>query len=284
MNYPTDMFSAELLKFAGIDSEFFLSGPSVSNTCFDILFKMGCNPIILIGQDLSYTELEVEENRPGSPDKEGMVLENDIHGKSVYTNAVFLSMRNWFEGYFEKARERVEIINATEGGLNIRFAENENLSEVIKRLNFKEICLADRIGKVYDNSRFPKYISISFEEYVKLVGHEIEKLEKYCLEQDKIVNLIEKGVYHPKKNRKTFERMVGRVAEITGLVVSSSIYNTLLKNILDIDFYLVKLEVDRATEQLKDYEDVKAIYTKAMRYQSDLLKDKLSKLKTFLRA
>jgi hypothetical protein len=275
MNYPTDLFSAELLKYADIPSEFFLSGPSVANTCFDILFKMGCNPIILIGQDLSYLDTDM-------PSKEGMVQENDIHGKPVYTNAVLLSMRNWFEGYFEKVGNRVEIIYATEGGLDIKFAKNEILKDVIERLDFKEICLEDEFKRIYESGMFPEIINIKLQEYKKSVELEIDRLYEYCSEQHKIVSLIEKGVYHPNKDSKTFNRMAGRVNEITNITVNSKIYNTLLKNILDIDFYLIKLEVDRATENLKNYNDVKNIYTKAMKYQSELLKEKLSKLKEYL--
>lgn len=277
MNYPIDMFSAEFLRYAGIPSEFFLSGPSVANTCFDILFKMGCNPIILIGQDLSYPDMNMRN-------KEGMVRENNIYGEPVYTNAVLLSMRNWFEGCFEKARDRVEIINATEGGLDIQFAGNGIFEDVIKRLDFKEVCLADEFKRIYEAGRFPESITARYDEYKKTIGLEIDRLYEYCSEQYKIVGLIEKGVYHPGKNSKAFNKMAARVSEITSLTVNSRIYNTLLKNILDIDFYLIKLEVDRATENLKNYDDVRDVYTKAMKYQSDLLKEKLMKLREYLSA
>jgi hypothetical protein len=275
INYPVDLFTADLLKFAGIKSDFFLSGPSVANTCFDILFKMGCNPIIIIGQDLSY---------PVEGDiKEGMILENDIFGKPVYTNAGFISMRNWFEGYFEKVKGRVEIINATGGGLNIQHAVNKDFKDVVDGLSTADVDFTERIKLIHQSCRFPKEIDCKLRDYKKIVGLEIDRLEQYCDEQQKIVNLIEKEVYHPRKNGKVFNKMVGRVADITNLVVNSGIYNTILKNIVDIDFYLIKLEVDRAVEGLKDYKDVKSIYTKAMKYQSDLLKEKLVEVKEYLK-
>lgn len=274
INYPVDLFTADLLKFAGIRSDFFLSGPSVANTSFDILFKMGCNPIIIIGQDLSF---------PCEGDiKEGIVQEEDIFGKPVYTTAGFISMKNWFEGYFEKVKDRVEIINATGGGLNIQHARNEEFKDVVGRLGVSKLDLTGEIKLIHENCRFPEEISAKLSDYKKIVGLEIDKLEQYCDEQLRIVNLIEKEVYHPQKDRKVFNKMVGRVTDITNLVMNSCIYNTLLKNIVDIDFYLIKLEVDRAVEGLKDYKDVKSIYTKAMRYQSDLLKEKLVKVKEYL--
>ena len=55
MNFSVDYYSMEFLKFSGIESEIFQSGPSVSNTSFDIAYKMGCYPIIFMGQDLAFT-------------------------------------------------------------------------------------------------------------------------------------------------------------------------------------------------------------------------------------
>ncbi len=283
MNYPTDLFSAELLRFAGINSSFFLSGPSVANTCFDILFKMGCNPIILIGQDLAYTNIDVKGGGTDDSAREGMVLEEDIFGNPVYTNAVFISMRNWFEGYFEKVRDKVEIINATGGGLNIRHARNENFREAAGRLNSKIKDLHDNIEQIYQSGKFPEDIGETFNKYKGLIELEVDKLEGYCDEQLKIVSLIEKDIYHPQKDRRTFNKMASRVDEITNLVMNSSIYSTILKNIVDIDFYLIKLEVDRAVEECRDYKDAKDIYIKAMRYQSNLLKEKLAGIKEYLK-
>jgi len=40
-------------------------------------------------------------------------------------------------------------------------------------------------------------------------------------------------------------------------VLQSPIYNSLLKNLVEIDFYIIKAEVDRLVKILTKYDDIK---------------------------
>jgi len=109
MNYPIDMYTAGFFEYAGIKSDFFLSGPSVANTCFDILFKMGCDPIILSVRTWRLHTEACMQVRCGNgcrrcrgSKKKGYVLAKDIYGNEVYTTRPFLAMRNWFEDILKK--------------------------------------------------------------------------------------------------------------------------------------------------------------------------------------
>lgn len=290
MNYPVDLYTADFLDFAEIKTDFFQSGPTVSNTCFDVLLKMGCNPIILIGQDLAYTDekkyasgiYDKVLNQLTEREKEGFIIKKDIYGNNVYTKTSFLSMKNWFEGYFEAVKDKVEIINATEGGLNIEFARNDTLKNVIDKCNFQEQVITSRIAEIHNRHGFPKDIDDKLKDYRQHIDSEIRKLEEFSRKQLKLVNLIKRDVYHPSKDKRAFDKIVFRVSEITNQVVSSPIYYSMLQNIIEIEFYLIKAEVDRATKELTAYEEVKDIFINAIIKQNNILVEAINKIKGIL--
>ncbi|MGD0622017.1 MAG: 6-hydroxymethylpterin diphosphokinase MptE-like protein [Thermacetogeniaceae bacterium] len=110
--------------------------PSVSICAIDYAFKLGCNPIILIGQDLCYYDHKVHAGEEagslasynGAPHH---ML--DINGLPVITDNAFLSMRHSLELQNQKYGGRVQIINATEAGLGIPGIENLSFREAIAR-------------------------------------------------------------------------------------------------------------------------------------------------------
>ena len=116
-------------NFAMIDDH-----PSVSNCAIDYAFKLGCNPIILIGQDLCYYEnkLHADEeavNLPGSRTKISKLL--DINGLPVVTNNAFLAMRYELETQTQQYKGQVQLINATEAGLGVPGIANRRFRDVI---------------------------------------------------------------------------------------------------------------------------------------------------------
>jgi hypothetical protein len=289
MDYSTDLYTDTFFRKSQIDSTIFMSGPSVSNTCFDIMFRMGCNPIILIGQDLAYTDKKMyagENSEQIFEDeaellRKGYCIDKDIFGKEVITNSAFLSMRNWFEGYFENIKEKVEIINSTEGGLEIENARNEKFESAIQKYITADLGVSVLITQIYEQGRFNKDIQSKLAEYKTFIVNEMEKLENYTRDHAKIIDLIKRDIYHPMKNKKAFERAVTQLNNLMDLVMESPIYNSLLKNMIELDFYLIKAAVDRDTSGLDSYNDAKRIYVEAMEKQNEFLKSKLRKLKEF---
>jgi hypothetical protein len=281
MNYTVDNYTAEFFKFSNIKSEYILSGPTVANTCGDLLFKMGCDPIILVGQDLAYSDKIVDEKENNDPN---LIVEADIFGQPVYTDNVFLSMRNWFESYFEIIKDKVEVFNATEGGLNIENTKKTRLAELISRIKLAEHDMEGLISRIHSQSRFIHEVDKRLGEFNKRLVAEINKFERLFDEQESIVDSIAKGTYHPSKNKNLFNKMAKRVSEITDMLLDSAFYSILLKNLVDIDFYLIKLEVDRATKQFSDYESLKQVFTTAMKRQIILVKNKTKNIKGYIEA
>jgi len=116
------------------------SGGSVATTVFDMLLNFGCDPIILMGQDLAYTGREIhctgtyhnDDWLPGINRlknleciNQGVIRKRKIkyvpgYGGStpVITDFVFDLYKSWFED--SSGRVKVDVINATEGGAEIK--------------------------------------------------------------------------------------------------------------------------------------------------------------------
>ena len=290
INYPVDLYTAYFLEFAGIKSDFILTGPSVSNTSFDLLCRMGCNPVIMVGQDMAYTggilyagkDKGFNMESVKDPQQSGYILTEDIYGNEVYTTMAFNAIKYWFEGYIETLGGNVDFINATEGGQNIKGARNAKLTDVIKEFDFKSGNFNGCIKEIYDKSRFPGNITEKLSEYKILVKNEILKIEKFSVRQMMLVELLKKDIYHPAKGKKAFERVVNEISTLSDNVIKSPVYFSLLRNLVEIDFYLLKMELERAVSDLSCYQQVKDHYINAIKEQNQILEQSLKKVKLII--
>jgi len=106
---------------------------------FNLATFMGCDPVIMMGQDLCYTDslmhvkggsylTEVEEAIHVA---RGMVTKN-IFEETVKTYQTFWTYKTTFEGFIEKFSGTV--LNATEGGLPLKGADIVRLLDVLPQL------------------------------------------------------------------------------------------------------------------------------------------------------
>jgi hypothetical protein len=130
------------------------SGGSVATSIFDLLLNLGCNPIILIGQDLAYTGREIhcsgthhnEEWIPGinrfsnldtinqNIIRKRMIKYVEAYGghEKVISDFVFDLYKTWFSDSVKKVSVRV--FNATEGGARIDNTIESSMSAIIQSL------------------------------------------------------------------------------------------------------------------------------------------------------
>ncbi|KNZ70107.1 hypothetical protein Tfer_1248 [Thermincola ferriacetica] len=115
-------------------------GGSVATAAFDLAVKMGCDPVIFVGQDLSYPG--------GKSHADGTVFESvivkddgaknkmyveDIYGNQVLTDASMYTFLQWFEQAIDALKHERLFIDATEGGAKIRGTRIMTLREVIDK-------------------------------------------------------------------------------------------------------------------------------------------------------
>lgn len=115
-------------------------GGNVASAAFTMGLIMGCNPIILVGQDLA---LEGDVLHPGGVRNPG---EDEVlryrrfpmegQERVVYGHSAMVSYLSWYEEsarYLTRVRPDVLLINATEGGARIRGFEEMSLEEACER-------------------------------------------------------------------------------------------------------------------------------------------------------
>jgi len=126
-------------EWIDIDKGILDIGPSAGNMAFKILEYMGCDPIILIGQDLAYGDGDIthakgntygEKEKAYMDEKKMLEVEGNYVDK-IKTNLVW----NTFRQYYNKdvSMFKGTVINATEGGAKISGTKIMSFQEAIDK-------------------------------------------------------------------------------------------------------------------------------------------------------
>ncbi len=127
----------------------FSEGGSVAHTVYSTAWLLGCDPIVLVGQDLAlgpagrtHSALSVhghihappaDANRDPASERPRYVLPG-YHGGEVETLREFYCYHAWFEDRFRTDAAQRTIVNATEGGARIRGTVQRPLAEVVAEM------------------------------------------------------------------------------------------------------------------------------------------------------
>ena len=132
-----DTISSFLLK---LDNKTQLDGvmdaPSIAVVTLQLLYKLGFNPIILVGQNLAYADnrryaVGIEYEKKFRITKtDGLIRIKDVEGKEVYTSLGFDRMRKNME-YFIQGMADVKVINTTRGGADIKGTTYQTIDELM---------------------------------------------------------------------------------------------------------------------------------------------------------
>lgn len=163
--------------------EFVNQGQSSATVAFAVAKAAGCNPIILIGQDLAFTEgkkhsdLTHTEYEGVNDDREadGVYLE-DYEGNLLPSDIVYKIFKEWYE-YQIALNSEIEVIDATEGGAYIQGTKVMTLEEAIKK--YCNLPLKDHLVShlkdvvIAEKDRITKYKTI-----IEDINEQISKLKK----------------------------------------------------------------------------------------------------------
>lgn len=141
------------------------SGGSVATDAMSLAIMLGFSTIILIGQDLAFTdgrghaagfEKSEKENREHLLQRHLTEVEA-LGGGRILTDVQMASYREWFEMKIAEKKDEISVINATEGGARIHGAVEMTLKQAIKSycnasIDFDEIlknipCMFDSVQK-----------------------------------------------------------------------------------------------------------------------------------------
>jgi len=149
-SWLTDLFGDKQLNTAGT---------SVAVTAFNIGLAWQCNPIILVGQDLAFTDGIQYAGQKSSNKVATAFYEIDgYHGGKVSTSYGYKVAHYEFEMIVERVSasgDQVSLINATEGGACIKGFTQQPLKSLLGALSDHEEVLREKLQSAIDN--FEKY-------------------------------------------------------------------------------------------------------------------------------
>lgn len=188
-------FGRNVYERFGKGLPFLETGGSVANNAFSFIRDCGCNPIILVGQDLAYTNMKSHADgtfRDKMQDvnmSERVYIEiEDIYGNTTLTTGDFKHYLEWFEEKIE-CLEDVEVIDATEGGAKIHGATLMTLRDAVAAYCKEEF----EIAKYFDEAP-----DVFTEE-------ERKEVEAYLLDTPNILDKIKKKA---KRGKQDYEDMI----------------------------------------------------------------------------
>jgi len=132
------------------------TGGSVANTAFSMAQFLGFKTIILMGQDLAFTNNKkhagnvYDEKSIGEDESAAYTEIEGIDGKPILTFLNFKIYRDWFEAEIRDNPD-INVINATEGGAKIHGACNQTLNDTIQSFCKKEINFKKPIAESKDS-------------------------------------------------------------------------------------------------------------------------------------
>lgn len=138
---------------------YLIPGGTVLSVAFDLVFRLGCDPIVFVGQDLSYPgpgshSSETVYGSESSEDVitamgEDIVYHKDIFGRELPTLKSMFVTKQWLEWAFSnwKRKNPPRIFNCTEGGILSEHCEISPFQETIFRYCKKKINLKWKIRK-----------------------------------------------------------------------------------------------------------------------------------------
>ncbi|MBF0474270.1 MAG: motility associated factor glycosyltransferase family protein [Deltaproteobacteria bacterium] len=225
-------------KWLGIDRGILEIGPSVSLMASKIAEKMGCDPIIWIGQDLAYGEDEVthadgtvhyhdhvpEETRTF---REFIVEGNN--GRPIKSNEVWYAMLKNFE--LDIAQFPGTYINATEGGAKITGAKVMPLQEVIEKYlqeSFDSVSILKQYLVPPNNER---------------QQDELRRLEELCQTTNGLlqttINLCKKGITKIEKLQKKLNKMIAAEGPMQIKDMDPKIFIDTVADLEKIKFHMI---------------------------------------------
>lgn len=219
------------------------AGATVSHLAVYLAVHLGCDPIVLIGQDLGYTHhvyympgtaihgmwrpelnrfctMEMKEWERIVRHRKLLMKVRDIHGKEIYTDEQLFTYLQQFEGDFASLPGRV--VNATEGGVHIAGTRVMTLQEV---------------GETYCRRRIP---DDAFAYLDQLDWQNTSRLKQGRRELQARMGEVEAML-------ETCQTLVGVLDELKGLLSEPAAFN---RRIAEVDTLRLKIRAQEKTYRL----------------------------------
>ncbi len=199
-------------------------GYNVINFCVEIARAMGCSPIIFVGVDLAYTDMQsyapgvIANNQikkkdilKGTDFDLTALKRKDIHDKPIYTLWKWISESEWI-GQYATDHPKIQLINATEGGLGFPGVPNLSFKSVARKHLTKTFDFPRRIRKGIASGSMPKVTRKKVNKLMEVLQKSIETSRHYLEVLLEEVNTMREKLQMMEKVEPNFNLLSGRAA------------------------------------------------------------------------
>ncbi|AGB42142.1 hypothetical protein Halha_2268 [Halobacteroides halobius DSM 5150] len=192
--YTEEWFADNIEGVTGFDI-----GNSVANLNFSIAQVLGCEPIILIGQDLAFSSDGLAHTGDTRYDEfEGKLTVDDVsarddlvevkgyNGERLVARKWWKIFKDWFE--YKIAETGIDCIDATEGGAYIEGTEVKTLQETAEQYFTQKVTPFHQLV----NSFQMKEVDSKADEFKEKVLEKLSKLEEIRERIIEVIDLLEK--------------------------------------------------------------------------------------------
>lgn len=247
-------------QFQNEEMIFLETGGSVANDAFSLAVELGFQNIILVGQDLAYTDgrghtkaayNDEEKNRADAKTAEEIEVE-DIYGNMIRTSTSMQVYLRWFEMQMERFPD-LNVIDATEGGAKIRGTRIMPLKEVIETYCRQEV----DFGKLID--AIPPAFTEEEQEQIRTewsqIGERLDELERRIKEGIRNYERLEELHRKGKNHTKEYQTIVVKLRDVND--IENEPLAAFLCRYMQKEIYEVKDEIFK--KYASEREEVRAI-------------------------
>lgn len=258
------------------------SGGSVACSGFSLLYKMCFDTIILVGQDLAFTDNKSHADGTFKDTMPEEDTKNMVRVKGNYQDEVptLMNLRmylNWFNEYIEGAKKHqsnLRVVNATAGGAYIEGTELMPLAEIIKEVCTEEVDYGKSIEQMQPDlddkarERARKFLGTvpgelaDIAKNADLMVKEYKKLDR--MSQNK--NIDERGS----------QKALKKITRLTKQCHSKSIYQLVDIVMASAEFFVLSeyyFEAEDAVRDLQETVRKGQIYSSVLKECAELLKE-----------
>jgi hypothetical protein len=262
------------------------TGGTVAHSMVDLAYKFGSDPIILVGQDLAYSENKshasgtYKENREINGEK--LIEINDIYGNKVSTSKNFMTMISYFENYFYNKPDRT-YIDATEGGAKIKNTEIKTMKEVVKEYCDKDIHLNFKNKLKSKFKKFkPKLSKKEVENSIINLLQELDQAIDLSLQQLSLISTIENNFKNSDKlSKRSINKFRNELKSLESKIENLKNVKHCVNRILIIEamkyeevkskYYIS--EIKKFAEEIKYYRSYRVQYMEELKKCRNLIND-----------
>lgn len=199
-------------------------GGSVATASFAIAVALGMDRIVLVGQDLAYSGNVTHAGGEVSGilnESYGQEMIEGIDGQPVKSRYDWIIYRDWFQDAIRDVKDRIQVIDATEGGAKIQGAEIMTLQQVIdayctQTVNIQEILESQ--PSMFNEEEYTR-LRPQLQRYPQDMANLQESARQAKMSCDKLIKLLRK-----KADDKQIVRYVKKLREANETMESKDIY------------------------------------------------------------